>query len=96
VLVAALHLVGRAGVTRALPEEGVTYIHILFDRHELVRSDGVWTESFQPAERTLNAMDAAVRAEILAIFPGLLAECAEFDASRPTIRSHEAKVLFAG
>ena len=58
VLVPAKHLVGQAEVTRALPEEGVTYIHILFDRHEIVQSDGIWTESFQPAERTLSAMEA--------------------------------------
>jgi hypothetical protein len=79
-----------------LPETGVTYIHILFDRHEVVLSDGIWTESFQPAERTLSAMEAAVRAEILAIFPGLMTGNTEFEATRPSIKAHEARVLFAG
>jgi hypothetical protein len=96
VLVPARHLVGKAEVTRALPETGVTYIHILFDRHEVVLSDGIWTESFQPAERTLSAMEAAVRAEILAIFPGLMTGNTEFEATRPSIKAHEARVLFAG
>jgi serralysin len=96
VLVSAKHLVGHAEVTRALPEDGVTYIHILFDRHEIVQSDGIWTESFQPAERTLSAMDVAVRAEILEIFPGLQTDSAGFDATRPSIKGHEARVLFAG
>ncbi len=50
---------------------GVTYIHLLFDAHELIEADGAWTESFQPADRTLDGMDAAQRAEIEALFPEL-------------------------
>lgn len=96
VLVPATHLVGRADVSRALPEAGVTYIHLLFDRHEVVLSDGLWTESFQPAERTLNAMEHAVRAEILALFPGLATDDTAFETSRPSLKAHEARVLFAG
>ena len=92
VLVAAKHLIGQAEVTRALPDEGVTYIHILFDRHEIVQSDGLWTESFQPAERTLNAMEAEVRDEILTIFPGLGAIA--FPGARLSLKSHEVRVLF--
>jgi Ca2+-binding RTX toxin-like protein len=95
VLVPAKHLVGKVEATSAMPAEGVTYIHILFDRHEVVLSDGLWTESFQPAERTVSAMDAAVRDEVLALFP----ELAETDAcqmgARLSLKSHEAKVLLS-
>ena len=96
VLVPAKHLVGHAEATRALPEEGVTYVHILFDRHEVVLSDGIWTESFQPAERMLNAMDAAVRAELLALFPGLEAGVNAYPSARLSLKAHEARVLLAG
>jgi Hint domain/RTX calcium-binding nonapeptide repeat (4 copies) len=95
VLVPAKHLIGIAEVTRALPEAGVTYIHILFDRHEIVQSDGIWTESFQPAERMLSEMEAEVRDEILAIFPELSADTSAYDGSRMSLKAHEAKVLFA-
>jgi hypothetical protein len=95
VLVPARHLVGREGVTQAAPDDGVTYIHLLFDRHEIVQSDGIWSESFQPAERTLDAMAGAVRAEILAIFPALGLGVTAFEASYPSIKAHEARVLFA-
>jgi hypothetical protein len=95
VLVPAKHLVGQADVTRALPEEGVTYIHILFDRHEIVQSDGIWTESFQPAERSLNAMEAAVRDEILKLFPELAADTGAYDSARLSLKAHEARVLLA-
>jgi Ca2+-binding RTX toxin-like protein len=95
VLVPAKHLVGQAEVSRALPEDGVTYIHILFDRHEIVQSDGIWTESFQPAERMLNAMEAEVRAEVLALFPDLASDDRAFAGARLSLKAHEAKVLFA-
>ncbi len=96
VLVPARHLTGLAEVTRALPAEGVTYVHILFDRHEIVHSDGIWTESFQPAERTLNALDAAARAEVLDLFPDLAADATGFPVARLSLKAHEARVLVSG
>ena len=96
VLVPAKHLVGLPGVSRECPAEGVSYVHILFDRHEIVLSNGLWTESFQPAERTLNALDAAVRAEVLELFPELGGEAAAFPAARMSLKAHEARTLVAG
>ena len=96
VLVPAKHLTGLAEVTRALPVEGVTYVHILFDQHEIVESDGIWTESFQPAERTLSSLDAAARAEVLALFPELAKDSAGFPAARMSLKAHEARVLVSG
>lgn len=95
VLVPAKHLLGLAEVTRALPEDGVTYVHILFDRHEIVLSDGLWTESFQPAERTISALDKAARDEVLALFPELAGEATTFPAARLSLKAHEARVLLS-
>jgi hypothetical protein len=95
VLVPAKHLVGQLDATQVLPAKGVTYIHILFDRHEIVQSDGIWTESFQPAARSLNLMEAAVRQEILKIFPELATDTGAYTAARPSLKAHEARVLFA-
>ncbi|NJM82868.1 MAG: hypothetical protein HC844_10530 [Tabrizicola sp.] len=95
VLVAATHLVGHSGVVRALPETGVTYIHILFDRHEIVQSDGIWTESFQPAERMLTSMEASTRQEILDLFPELDRDGARYPAARTSLKAHEVRVLLA-
>lgn len=96
VLVPAKHLIGVPEITRALPSDGVTYVHILFDRHEIVLSDGLWTESFQPAERTLNAMDEAARAEVFALFPELASDTSGFPAARLSLKAYEAKVLMSG
>lgn len=95
VLVPAKHLLGHVEATRALPTEGVTYIHLLFDQHEIVLSDGIWTESFQPAERSLNAMDDEVRDEILALFPELRVDADGYASARLSLKAHEAKVLLS-
>ncbi len=70
-LVSAKHLVRLPGISVQADCEGITYIHMMFDRHEIVRSDGAWTESFlfgPQAERT--APPAMIR-EIRALFPDL-------------------------
>ncbi len=93
VLVAAVHLVGCPGIDW-LDVDEVTYLHLLFDRHEIVLSDGLWSESFQPGDRTLAGMDAAQRAEIGALFPTLDAVI-DFASARRSLKAHEARVLFA-
>ncbi len=94
VLVAANHLVGRAGITRR-DGEAVRYIHILFDQHEIIRADGAWSESFQPGDRSLAGMDAAQRAEILGLFPNLAGAGTRYPAARMTLKSREARVLLS-
>ncbi|MEM6619315.1 MAG: Hint domain-containing protein [Pseudomonadota bacterium] len=70
VLVAAQHLIDGRDVVR---REGgrVTYVHLLFDRHQLVFAEGSAAESFHPGDHTLNHMPDAARAELFAVFPGL-------------------------
>ena len=74
--------------------EEVTYIHILFDDHEIVYSDGATTESFHPGEVGLSAVTSAAREEIFAIFPELRALPSSFGpAARRSLRRHEARLL---
>lgn len=94
VLVAATHLKSLAGVEEKLTA-GVTYIHLLFDRHEIICADGAWTESFQPAMRMLNGMEEAQRTEIALLFPEIAAEKFDFPAARLSLKAHEARVLLA-
>ncbi len=94
VLVAAKHLIGGLAV-RSIDSIGTTYIHFLFDRHEVVLSDGIWTESFQPTDSTLKGFGNSQRAEIFEIFPDL--ETAEgkaaFSSARKTLTKTEASLL---
>ncbi|MGR3794717.1 Hint domain-containing protein [Vannielia sp. SX4] len=94
VLVAALHMINDSTIRRADVEE-VTYIHILFDQHEVVLSDGAWTESFQPGDRTLAGLDGAARNELLTLFPELSAPegCNGYLAARRVLKRHEAALV---
>lgn len=92
VLVAATHLTALAGVAQTLPA-GVTYIHLLLDRHEIICANGSWTESFQPADRMLSTMEPAQRAEIAELFPDLAVEGEAYQSARLSLKAHEARVL---
>jgi hypothetical protein len=94
VLVAATHLEGRRGIAR-VEGGGVSYIHLLFDRHEIIRANGAWTESFQPGEMTLAGMDDGARREVLALFPELTLGML-FPAARMTLRRKETMLLLQG
>uniref|UniRef100_UPI0038928519 Ig-like domain-containing protein n=1 Tax=Pseudooceanicola sp. MF1-13 TaxID=3379095 RepID=UPI0038928519 len=94
VLVAAKHLTGLAGVNR-VDTMRTQYIHFMFDQHEVVLSDGSWTESFQPGHQTLDGLGNAQRQEILELFPELATEKGreDYHAARRTLKKHEAKLL---
>ncbi|GLO74608.1 Hint domain-containing protein [Phaeobacter italicus] len=70
ILIAAKHLTGLNGVD-AVETSSIEYIHFVFDRHEVVLSDGAWIESFQPADQSLRGLDRAQRQEVLELFPEL-------------------------
>jgi hypothetical protein len=69
VLVPAIQMVGRPGIGQRL--QPVTYVHVMFDRHQIVRTHGMWSESFQPGDRVLDGMPDPQRDEILRLFPEL-------------------------
>ncbi|MHA3978029.1 Hint domain-containing protein [Halovulum sp. GXIMD14794] len=73
----------------------VEYVHILFDRHEIVWADGAPSESFNPAELALEKVGEAVRGEILTLFPELRDDYTAFGRSaRPTVTGRDARALF--
>lgn len=94
VLVSAKHLVGSQGVS-PVQSAGTGYIHFMFDRHEVVLSNGAWTESFQPGDYTLRGMGNAQRNEIFELFPELRSAEGKKDyvAARKTLKKHEASLL---
>lgn len=94
VLVAAKHLSNSRSI-RPVQTLGVTYVHFMCDRHEVVLANGCWTESFQPGDYSLNGLGNAQRNEIYEIFPEL--EKAEgrkaYPAARRTLKGYEASLL---
>ncbi len=94
VLVSAKNLVGTAGV---VPMESMqtTYVHLMFDRHEVVLSNGAWTESFQPDDLTLKGMGNSQRLELFELFPKLKSQDGldEYAGARKTLTAAEARLL---
>lgn len=86
VLVAAKQLLSLPGIALASDLDSVTYVHFLFDRHQVVWSNGAQTESLFTGPQALESVGPAARAEILQIFPALAAQ----DAPAP------ARLLVAG
>lgn len=96
VLVAARDLVNDRAVRRI--EGGmVDYVHILFDRHLVVLSEGLATESFLPGPQIARSFEPAAIAEICRIFPELdpLTGDGYSPAARRMLKSYEARMLSA-
>lgn len=91
VLVRAVDLLNHDGVYRKTGGV-VTYYHILFDAHQLVRSEGLWSESLYPGDMTLQTINEAARDEIVTLFPDLAAYGPKV---APCIRAYEAALLAA-
>lgn len=91
VLVAAKDLVNDRSVTR---REGgsVTYVHLMFDKHQVVFSEGLATESFLPGPQTTKSFEREIVEEICSIFPELDPETGKGygPAARRTLRGYEA------
>ena len=96
VLVAAKHLLNDRTVTRKVGGT-VEYVHLLFDEHQVVFSEGLPTESFLPGPQVTDGLEAAVLDEICSIFPELdpMTGAGYSPTARRTLKPHEAMVLFS-
>lgn len=97
VLVAAKDLVNDCSVTRHYGGE-VTYVHLMFDRHQVIYSEGLATESFLPGPQTTKIFEQPIIEEICSIFPELDPATGHgySGAARRVLRNFEARVLLAG
>lgn len=95
VLVCAKDLVNGKSIRLNNSGKPVQYFHLLFDQHQVVKADDVWSESFQPGEQVVTSMDASSRAEILDLFPNLDPETGAGYGPEcyPSLRGFEARVL---
>ena len=80
---------------RRAPCASVTYVHFMFDAHEIVTAEGLESESFFVGDY-LCSETSALRAEILAVFPELDDRTITMSAARRVTRAHEAALLAPG
>jgi Hint domain len=93
VLVAAKHLVGTLAEV-AEPTGDVEYFHVLLADHDMLISNGLATESFQPARRTLDVMGPAGRLMLEAVIAALGDRDLLTRQDRfPSLKRHEAQSL---
>jgi Hint domain len=91
VLVAAQALVDDQAARVVLPVEGLHYVMLLCDRHEVLLAEGVPSESFHPGDAGLGMLTQAERDEVTALFPE--AELLRRRAAFPIVRHGEARAL---
>lgn len=96
VLIAARDLVDGTDV-KSCPGGVVDYVHLLFDRHQVLWSNGLLSESFLPGPQTTHCFEAETVAEIATIFPELDPETGTgySPAARRALKPYEARVLVA-
>lgn len=96
VLVAARDLIDGRRV-RQIEGGRVEYVHLLFDRHQVIWSDGLPSESFLPGPQTKHCFEQHTLAEIREIFPELDPITGEGygPSARPALKRYEARLLVA-
>lgn len=77
--------------------DSLRYWHLVFDRHAMVRSNGLWSESLHPTPGNTTAMDPAARAELMTLFPELDGVSARmpYPLAYPDMKRHEAALYWA-
>lgn len=94
VLVAAQDLVNDHSVRR-VPGGEVDYVHLLFDRHQILVAEGLASESFRPGPQVLGDFPQETLDELTGLFPEL---CPRTGAgygppARHSLKSYEARAL---
>ncbi|MGB0958835.1 MAG: Hint domain-containing protein [Halocynthiibacter sp.] len=94
VLIAAKDLINDRTIRRVEGGE-VEYFHLLFDKHEVIFSEGLATESFLPGPQMQDSFEQHVVGEILSLFPELndLEDMGAMPSVRASLKSFEAQVL---
>jgi len=93
VLIPAKHMIDNDQICR-VPGGEITYVHIMFDQHEIVFAEGVASESFHPHHCGLEAITGPARDELFSLFPELRSDLSRYGpTSRRSITKFEARAL---
>ncbi|MCT8330018.1 Hint domain-containing protein [Albidovulum sediminis] len=93
VLVPAKHL--RIAAVAPVQPETVEYVHLMLDRHDIVLSNGIATESLFPGDTAIASLTAEARAEMERAFPEFAGDWAFYGpTARRTLTGREAQTLW--
>ena len=65
VLVAARHLIGRPGISLDEAPNGISYLHLMLDGHEIVTANGAPAETFFPGPAAMHTLSPEARADLM-------------------------------
>ncbi|MEO0487491.1 MAG: Hint domain-containing protein [Pseudomonadota bacterium] len=95
VLTAAKHLVA-PGLARRASVPRVTYVHILLDQHNLIRANGLWSESLYLGSQCMEMLGNASREEVFTLFPQCRGNLGGYGPkARHELRAREVELLVA-
>ena len=92
ILAKSAHLVNGQSIRRVSDGRKVTYCHVLFDRHEVIMGNGLWSESYYPGAETLETFDRSTQTEIANLFGKSLSETFG-PLAHHCLKAHETRVL---
>ena len=93
VMVSAKHMIDNSTVMR-VPCQRITYIHMMFDQHQVVFAEGTATESFHVGDHALSTMGPVAREAMFRAFPNLRSDFSSYGpTARRCLRPHEAQLL---
>lgn len=93
VLITAKHIVNGRNIVQMAPGL-VTYVHLMFDQHEILFAEGAPSESLFPGDAAISGIEASARGELFDIFPELRSNAGAYgDTARLCLRSYETACL---
>lgn len=92
ILLAVKHLVDGHRVIQQNVSE-VTYYHIMFDRHELISSNGLISESLHAGDMANLAIGPDALRELEQLFPALMATARASKTAAPVLKKFEGTIL---
>ncbi|WP_299301161.1 Hint domain-containing protein [uncultured Litoreibacter sp.] len=94
VLISARDMVNDHSIYVDYSVREVTYIHLMFARHQILWANGVPTESFHPANTTLETVEPQQRDALLDVFPDLADDLQSYGGhARRNLAKPEAAIL---
>ncbi|MEP1933471.1 MAG: Hint domain-containing protein [Paracoccaceae bacterium] len=96
ILVAAQDLTGMPGVRRIRPGN-LDYVYFMFDQHEIVLSNGLWTESHQPDKPMVSTLTPDQQESLYRAFPNFKQPkgISDYLAARHTLAKAAAEALLS-
>ncbi len=93
VLAPALALVGDLAWQPA--QSSVTYHHLLFDSHEIIRSNSLWTESYYPGDHARQSLSDQEAQQLCEVLPDLRDQSAQmfYRSARPFASFAQSRAL---